>query len=70
MAVHTNFQEINKTFKKVILFVEKIHDDKSSYYAFFRDKKQINLFHIDPVSLQLKALDMKEAMSLNIKPKF
>jgi len=69
-AVHTNFQEINKAFKKVILFVEKIDDNQSSYYAFLRDKQQISLFHIDSVRLQVKALDIKQAKTLSIIPKF
>jgi hypothetical protein len=69
-AVYTNFQEINQTFKKVILFVEKIDGNKSSYYAYYRDKKHISLFHIDPESFQVKELDMKESSTLNIKPKF
>jgi len=69
-AVNTDFQERCKALKKVILFVEKIDDTQSSYYAFFRDTQHINLFHIDPVRLQVKPLDIKEATTLSIIPKF
>jgi len=69
-AIHHSFKESSNRFKKVILFVEKIENDISTYYAFLREKSHIKLFNVDPVKHLVNELDMENADDLQIKPKF
>jgi hypothetical protein len=69
-AIHHNFKETANRYKKVILFVEKIENDTSRFYAFLREKNRIQLFNIDPVNHQVNELDLAKADDLQITPKF
>jgi hypothetical protein len=69
-STHNKLKEINKIYKKVILFVEKIVDGTSNYYAFLREKSKIRLFNVDPVNLITNELNLVEADALEIMPKF
>jgi len=69
-AIHQNLNESSNRFKKAILFVEKIENDISSYYAFLKEKSHIKLFNVDPVKHLVNELDIESADVLQIKPKF
>jgi hypothetical protein len=69
-ALCADFKEINQTFTEVILFVEKIIDNQSSFYAFIRQKSILRLFQIDPEKMDANEMDISQADKLEIKPEF
>ena len=57
---------------KITLFVEKVIDKTSQYYAFSRDKKQddVKLYVLNHKVLSFNEINVEQAKDLLIKPKF
>lgn len=57
---------------KITLFIEKIVDSESRYYAFFRSHRQakLELYQIDPETLSVNQIDIDTASDLGLKLKF
>ncbi|MCP4681920.1 MAG: hypothetical protein GY864_06290 [Desulfobacterales bacterium] len=64
--------EFPKTKGKIVLYIEKIINSKSLYYAFYKDEKQegVKLYEIDSKTRSAKEIDFKQANKLQLKPQY
>ena len=67
---------VNPSFSKekgiITLFIEKVIDSKSHYYAFVRNEKQetVELYEIDQKTRSVSEIDIAQSEKMKIKPRF